>query len=1301
MKKKLFIAGLFLACLALPPKASPAPLIDTTKEINWTADSTSYGDDPYHLWEHYLGTWTALLNPTKTNHNYSTGRSGSSWENQFEAQQQKWEMPLWASFNVDGYALRLATENGGYATTNPVIQWGTNLNNAPPLFWDGTSITNEGNIVPHTITHLALGAFPDQTNDVPGNAQLDLGCQILNIMYSQPPIGLYSNLYSPWWSNDFRKPIPLSGFYTGGHPFPAGHLCMALQTLINWGAETNFGGVVYDFKNALVASTNHCVSSFGLKSGNSVTFNLKWDRMPLAWDVPDGTITNDARGAFVINPTFGTTFLWTIQVTNLPAGTYNVFVDGSNILTATDLQLSNSINLFTNYNGPFWAQRKAVLNAKRDQQGVDHVTLISHSAGSQGTLGVGDMVNFKSNGAQQYDTNGKRGQTYLTAMATFVSNVQQYDVAIHNAAVQTNHTLAIVMIPAGTSVGNETATTIPSVAKYHMFMGRAPSDGSVETLNPPMFKVLYKGDSVSSMGFPDTTLRTFRYQLWTNSVATPLFDVVSSNNFYSCFDAITNADGSPYLGTCSWQVIWMNSNASAVVSTSAVHSFTLAPTATKWNRAKYMDPTFMTSYGAQHPHMFFTTNNEAAMAAFLHSSTAMGFSWNARTNEAKFITGTNWWNNDAMTNQDPANIAFYVAEVSMAYQIDSNAFWKSVNPGQMVDRLATSFIANGEDQQDVNALSENPKYLALAYDWAYSDMTTVQRSNVLWTLEKFAQWYVYADWWYAGSPYGTNRLYTNTSISYGSSAKVSTDHPQVESGTTLFFTFAGMGESAFLRDCQTYALNYTISQFESSHSDQGRGYAEQSFRTLHAFSAELLLACFDPAFTNVPWLRNYPMMNCYLEPLNYAEGNSGQRGDFGMRINPNSGLPDTQIYHYKYYDVASLLQDGRILRQWDRNFSVKSATVDFFPLLGEAFLPFYFPTNGIVETPWTSTIYTNWEDGYVASYQYEPSDWNCFSNGVGFTITARPGGNPPGHPTWHDGDVEMFAYGASVTHGGIGQFYKHPWFQGMGLYVDGIGINMPNGQNPYTNIYSHITGFTNTVDFTYVGTELGAAYNNVLNTLAGGGLGNLTHNYQFPTNTRPYVQSVQRHLLFAHKKYLVDYDKFATTTNATFLWKMNQLEPTLTADTNNVNFSYTVTNYFNGSNVTVYVWHIVSPTLMKMDALVGTNNYTTNPITTESFVGLANIGSDRPEPEASSMVEAYNKTPGTNWHFMSVIFPVKWGHPAPTVTRLDDLSVVVNDNEGTIDTNTFNPSFAGPFTFMVNITTPSVVQGGFVPFLHR
>jgi hypothetical protein len=422
------------------------PALTVTNEVNGTFDSSSYDTAPFKWWGNYFATYFYDMYPQFTNHIYSVSRSGASWENQLESQQEKYCLPLWASFGkLPAYDWMLANDNGGYFS-NDVYQWGTNLFNAPPRFWNGSMITNEGETASVlSIAHYSLGGIPNDSADGDeGAVTRNAGAMALAATYHTPAVDMWHLL----WTNGLSRDITnsrLFGFYSGGHPYAAGHLCMALRALVALGAETNVGSLTLDW-SAARASTNHCIASNISLSGNVLTCIVHFDRMPSAWDVPDGTITNDARNAFVIMPDLGNSFCWMIQVTNLPAGTYSISVDGVPTDIATAAQLAAGRNWFTNYNGPLWAQRASVLKWKRYQEGVDPVTLLPHSAGDQGILGVGDNVNYQSFASGEYDTLGKRGDIYLASIIAQVFQLRQYDDAINAAAQQTNHTFTITQL---------------------------------------------------------------------------------------------------------------------------------------------------------------------------------------------------------------------------------------------------------------------------------------------------------------------------------------------------------------------------------------------------------------------------------------------------------------------------------------------------------------------------------------------------------------------------------------------------------------------------------------------------------------------------------------------------------------------------------------------------------------------------------------------------------------------------------------------------------------------------------------
>jgi hypothetical protein len=62
-----------------------------------------------------------------------------------------------------------------------------------------------------------------------------------------------------------------------------------------------------------------------------------------------------------------------------------------------------------------------------------------------------------------------------------------------------------------------------------------------------------------------------------------------------------------------------------------------------------------------------------------------------------------------------------------------------------------------------------------------------------------------------------------------------------------------------------------------------------------------------------------------------------------------------------------------------------------------------------------------------------------------------------------------------------------------------------------------------------------------------------------------------------------------------------------------------------------------------------------------------------------------NKSPATNFHFMTVIVPQEPGKAAPSIIRINDNTVAVT-YDGVTETNTFGTSYTGPFTYRVELT---------------
>jgi hypothetical protein len=321
----------------------------------------------------------------------------------------------------------------------------------------------------------------------------------------------------------------------------------------------------------------------------------------------------------------------------------------------------------------------------------------------------------------------------------------------------------------------------------------------------------------------------------------------------------------------------------------------------------------------------------------------------------------------------------------------------------------------------------------------------------------------------------------------------------------------------------------------------------------------------------------------------------------------------------------------------------------------------------------------------MISSTYGANTTNCFNNGVGLVFQARPQGSDEGHSYFSDLSFEIWAYGANVTDAGAGmnQFGRAGWDH-YSLLVNGIGQCQPLGA-PVVPYYSKFIGFEDTSNYTYVAADATAAYPHS-NFAPGGWL--IPPQFAAVETGAPlaFVQKVQRHILFMRRKYFVMYDDLQSLEPATFTWLYPVYPNTLVLSTNstNISFSYTCTN-LTGGTVTVEVAHIAMPQYLGLLDENGTN-VACNPVTGENYW----LTGGNWYPRAHTLWVS-NTMPATNFHFMTVIYPVPPGAALPQITRVDDYSVAVtNGAEG--DVISFDPGTTLPATMIIN--EPAIAAAG-------
>lgn len=848
----------------------------------------------------------------------------------------------------------------------------------------------------------------------------------------------------------------------------------------------------------------------------------------------------------------------------------------------------------------------------------------------------------------------------------------------------------ICSVCSGTTIVITTNSTSLPLQSSQLFAGQGgyiPVDGSVQTLNPPLFRWVYTGDNPYAVS-SDLSPRIFQFQITTNGAySSPWSDVTCSNNVYNTLKPITNSDGTSWFGTVNWRVIYWNSNKTVRLFTNS-QSFMFSPTATNWDRSMLADSNYLYTIFSPHPHVLFTDANKQSVANYYRNVYIGRQNWTSTSNDAMTTIGQAWWGDSvAFTNTGQQTVVNRAAEflaVSLMYQLDTNATVIAANPLQMVTNFDNYYIVNGLDRQGAYLTGNSQiAYWAIAVDNFKPLMSTLQWSNHAYAVEQTLKYYVYEDWYFEGSPIDTTRVYSwNTRlIDDGGAGKRGNSHPRFDYGTGLVLCESILGDSLVAQSLWPYFINYNIALKDSGYRDEGRGYNDTEMLSTRNLGMEIILSYGlpDAQLWRSTVYTNFTSFYSYYEPVFY-NGLLEPWGDLSYGIGAN----DTMTYNscWLFLDLGMMTGNGSMVRQFNRQNPTKFTDGGAFSIPVDVFSGYYY-SNTPTEVDWSSKDYLNTDDGYMVSGSLQPNDYASFTNGVGFIAQARPDMNV-NHNNYPDGQIQIWAYGAQITAGGVGNRAHHSMFHSGSVLVNGIGQWMPISGVVESN-YSRFTAFTNSTDFVLASSDTTKSYNR--SNMLGWTDPTDFQNPFYTTNKVSYLSSMIRTVAFPHRKYFVLYDTMTSTTNTHFQWVWHYMETNGVVNTNECSFTYTCTNFFNGSNVTIYVVPFIDPATMTLTNMAGTNNFFKNPFTGENYTNeIATLAAATPsesEPAPNGNIWVYNSTPSKTNHFGWVVYPAKWGQPAPTITRNSDTSVTVNDgvNNDTISvdnaTGTWTLDFSG------------------------
>ena len=410
-------------------------------------DRAQYGNRAFC----YVESAYVLRHPNVTIRPRSHSRSGGSNPGHLIATEgdvnsggiPKYGQGTWGSLRDthQNFAFQHVSANGGlnsnsiYTNFLKILQAPTNLYDRTTNFITGASTSQ--------VYHVVVGDIPyDEASGQVANRLRNDGATNAAGQFGYPFVQSWERLVVGV-SNDFNQALGMGAWWPGSHPGNPIHLAWALTIWRDLGEVTNINSATLDWGGASVTTTSQCtVTSVSLNSA-VLTFTWRAQRHAMAFDVPDGTITNDGRLAFVMFPELTNALRETITVTNVPAGNYVVAMGGTTLGTFTSQQLSNGLNLFHIYIGPLHNQKKEVLGRLRDMRGVNRA-----DASTEAEVGNQLIEAYESNARTLWPsmTTGAAGFPELVEdLDSFQADLYTQDAVIKAAAQPTNHTFTITL----------------------------------------------------------------------------------------------------------------------------------------------------------------------------------------------------------------------------------------------------------------------------------------------------------------------------------------------------------------------------------------------------------------------------------------------------------------------------------------------------------------------------------------------------------------------------------------------------------------------------------------------------------------------------------------------------------------------------------------------------------------------------------------------------------------------------------------------------------------------------------------
>ncbi len=845
--------------------------------------------------------------------------------------------------------------------------------------------------------------------------------------------------------------------------------------------------------------------------------------------------------------------------------------------------------------------------------------------------------------------------------------------------------------PAGDAeiIGSESLTKITDRMLYAMVVNRAPGADETARVNPPRFRWSYIPD-VTKLTGQMRVLYKFQLQIADEpTFSNPIVDQLTDINFFNELGPL------PENKTYFWRVGYLCQMASwdgeqvdvprevAPGVWSDIRSFHIAKGTPKWDRSLLGDPPL-----PPHPRMVFRGDQIAQLRKTIETDPIANKTfYEDIIPSADKLVESQYWNNWPDTDERGKlpwryfTAGKWLTNAAMAYVITDDP--KYSNIVNIFAKIATFPRGGGSSPEGMGGdagedSTSFTEYLALAYTWLYDKYTPAQRTDIVKSLE----WRIDAwmnDFRWGGSWYTTfeHEKFNGKVVRRGSQFLAGGDHQWEGSMSTFPAAIAIYEDSEIARRFFHIIANYLIAVGErpaqNGQPDQGLSYGMSHLKWQMYQTAYLMSALPDLSMGMNPHYHDIGSFYNAIMPV-------GLKGAPWGRYDPNGSYQWHK--HESFRLLAMMTGDGVMMQHWlngnpDDGYNWRPWVHVAAPLI---FGDEPEPTTG------SQRNFVFPQSGWVMSHTSPPIDPKAFTDGVGIIFGARPCIGQNGNVFYNNNTMQLYAYGQMLNYGGGPGGEDAQPFHTMGhntILVDGIG-QAPTGKEVLEDgLRGGIFAYKLGDDFVY---WMGDATGWYPKTPARVSTWKIRFEKEvYGTLALPYLQRFRRHVLFMRNKYLVVLDDLATNADKparfSWLWHVQQ-DGNITYDDQSGRLTYPA------GDVKVIIQHIANAGQLdfehrkKFDGLV-------NPITGEDFHRNPHTMKELEKPDSNASFPAHhfwftNKTQASNFHFLTVIFPIKPGSGEPKITRLDDLTVMV-EADGQTDVISYDPNTKFPATHVVDL----------------